>query len=371
MRLGGFLALIVVALAPAMASAATISVVERDGAARVIVTGPLISEDVATMKMKIGPYARGIVEFNSDGGSVIAGIQIGEMVRSRNFSTLVPDNAQCSSACALAWLGGMPRFMGANAEIGFHAVYRASTGRESGVGNALVGAYLNRMGLPDSAVVYITQSAPDSMTWLSLDDAARQGIDVQSLKPESRHAKTNSNGSIQQTTGLDLQQRAMNFVLGLMEQLSDDPASALRFLGSVYATELNYYGTLKDREAVMKSKRQLFRQWPVRKYAVKPDTLRANCDTTVSVCRVTGAMDWTRARASEQKNEYSKGSSEFQYDLMLSERGFGIVAESSTVISQRTTGEAPAERPRRTPSRKWPPFDWPIKWLNSELAPSR
>jgi hypothetical protein len=70
--------------------------------------------------------------------------------------------------------------MGRGAQIGFHAAYTVESGQqtETSAGNALVGAYLNRIGLPDRAVIYITQAAPQSMTWLSLADAAQQGIDV-------------------------------------------------------------------------------------------------------------------------------------------------------------------------------------------------
>jgi hypothetical protein len=67
--------------------------------------------------------------------------------------------------------------------IGFHAAYSSKTGQETGVGNALVGAYLNKIGLPYSAVIYISQAAPNSMTWLSIADAEKQGIDV---KPSFR-----------------------------------------------------------------------------------------------------------------------------------------------------------------------------------------
>jgi hypothetical protein len=45
-------------------------------------------------------------------------------------------------------------------------------------GNALVGAYLNKIGLPYSAVIYITSAAPDSISWLNKPDAEKLGIEV-------------------------------------------------------------------------------------------------------------------------------------------------------------------------------------------------
>jgi hypothetical protein len=73
--------------------------------------------------------------------------------------------------------------MSPQARVGFHAAYSSETGQETGVGNALVGAYLNKIGLPYSAVIYITQAAPNSMTWLSIADAEKQGIGVEPLGP--------------------------------------------------------------------------------------------------------------------------------------------------------------------------------------------
>jgi hypothetical protein len=110
---------------------------------------------------------------SSNGGSVLAGIEIGEAIRLKGFQTLVV--GRCASACALAWLGGTQRFMKAGAQIGFHAAYDSDSHRESGV---VVGAYLNRIGLPYSAVIYITMATPTSMTWLDVSQAKRIGIDV-------------------------------------------------------------------------------------------------------------------------------------------------------------------------------------------------
>ena len=56
--------------------------------------------------------------------------------------------------------------------------------------HALLGAYLNRVGLPYSAVVYMTQNAPQSVTWLSIADAKRLGIEVSPLDPGLRVPKT-------------------------------------------------------------------------------------------------------------------------------------------------------------------------------------
>lgn len=156
------------------------------------VQGELSLSDVDEFRKVISRFPKAIVAFESDGGSVVAGIQIGELIRLKNYKTLVPENTRCASACAIAWLGGSQCFMAASAQIGFHAAYVVRLGQttEIGVGNALVGAYLNKLGLPDRAVVYITQAPPESMTWLSFSEAQQKGIDVALSAPSQDNTQT-------------------------------------------------------------------------------------------------------------------------------------------------------------------------------------
>jgi hypothetical protein len=130
------------------AQAAIISVEPsvRGQPALVLVDGGLEPGDGDQFRSKTSFLSKAIIAFRSDGGSVIAGIQIGESIRLKAFTTFVPENARCASACALAWLGGARRFMAAGAQIGFHAAYNSSSGQETGVGNAIVGAYQTRSG---------------------------------------------------------------------------------------------------------------------------------------------------------------------------------------------------------------------------------
>jgi hypothetical protein len=164
--------------------AATVDVVSLgpNKPALVTVSGTFDLNDKDVFLRKIGSLSSAIVAFDSEGGSLVAGLQIGEIIRLKNFTTVVLDQTRCASSCALAWLGGTKRFMGMTAKIGFHAAYNGETRQVTGPGNALVGAYLNRIGLPSAAVIYITTASPDSITWLSKSDAEKMGIDVLSFE---------------------------------------------------------------------------------------------------------------------------------------------------------------------------------------------
>jgi hypothetical protein len=50
-----------------------------------------------------------IVVLESDGGSAVAGLVIGSVIREKHFTTLAW--RQWASACATAWLGGTKRMM--------------------------------------------------------------------------------------------------------------------------------------------------------------------------------------------------------------------------------------------------------------------
>jgi hypothetical protein len=168
---------------PAVAAKISVTLQASGRPTLVTVEGVLTASDGDQFIVKTAPLQTAIVILDSDGGSLVAGLQIGEAIRQKKFSTTVATGRRCASACALAWLAGVPRFIGADGKIGFHAAYHSDSGRETGVGNALVGAYLTRLGLSYAAVVYITEAAPHEMTWLSITDAVSRGIQVSLSNP--------------------------------------------------------------------------------------------------------------------------------------------------------------------------------------------
>ena len=177
MRLCISIASILFVTTPAVAATVTVRPETPDRPIVVVVEGSLAAFDEDQFAAKTAPLSSAFVAFSSDGGSLVAGLRIGEAIRRKRFSTIVPDGRRCASACALAWLGGVERFIGISGKISFHAAYDAASD-ESGVGTAVVDAYLSKIGLPYEAVIYITQTASNEMTWLNMSDAARRGIRV-------------------------------------------------------------------------------------------------------------------------------------------------------------------------------------------------
>jgi hypothetical protein len=118
-----------------------------------------------------------MVAFDSPGGNLLAGLKIGETMRARGFGSLVPDGSTCASACAIAWLGGTKRYLASNARLGFHAA--SGENGISAPGNALVGAYMARLGLREDAVYALTAASPYDIAWLDFSSARDLGISVE------------------------------------------------------------------------------------------------------------------------------------------------------------------------------------------------
>ena len=163
-----------------MATAASIRAQDLGRSNAVVITGDIDPTDDREFARVVGSLKDPLIFLGSRGGSVIAAINIGKFIRMRGWSTVVAEDQMCASACGLIWLGGVNRFMAPTARIGFHAAYRVEgeSQVESGAGNALVGAYLNALGLADRAILYITSPAPTEVRWLSLADARALGITV-------------------------------------------------------------------------------------------------------------------------------------------------------------------------------------------------
>jgi hypothetical protein len=145
----------------------------------IFISGPLEYRDDVKFRVVTSETKKAMVMLSSPGGSLDAGLSIGKQIRIAGYSTLVGGRL-CASACALAWLGGERRYMNADSKIGFHAAYvhDGEFKRETGLGNALIGSYLAKLGLSDKAITFITSAPPDALNFLDLNQAREQGIDA-------------------------------------------------------------------------------------------------------------------------------------------------------------------------------------------------
>jgi hypothetical protein len=177
-------------LLPVAADAATIEVVplkDKQFRSIITITGKINDGDHRAFRDKLSSAPQpAIVAFNSPGGHLIAGLNIGEQIKAAGLATLVPSMMTCASACALAWLAGSPRYM--QGKVGFHAVFNEKDHEISSVGNAVTGAYLNKLGLQYPAIVFITTAPPSTVEWLTKARAMNVGIVFNGDDPTSAPA---------------------------------------------------------------------------------------------------------------------------------------------------------------------------------------
>jgi hypothetical protein len=125
------------------------------------------------------------VLLDSPGGLAQEGLQIGKLVSSLRLETAVASKTMCASACGFIWLAGKRRAVEEGGRVGFHAVYLSDEQQSiSSSGNALVGAYLSRLGFNDLVVVYVTEAAPRELRWLTPRDASFLGLEVAWAQPQ-------------------------------------------------------------------------------------------------------------------------------------------------------------------------------------------
>jgi hypothetical protein len=162
--------------------AADISVIAgKDGSVDlIIIKGDITAEDEKKFKQIALNTEFATVVLDSRGGLLRPAIAIGKTIRIKEFATAVVD-AECLSSCALIWLAGDVRYMAKNSKVGFHAAYIEDKDGKTipaATGNALVGSYLNSLGLNESIVAFVTRAGATEVNWLNKEGADRLGLPV-------------------------------------------------------------------------------------------------------------------------------------------------------------------------------------------------
>ncbi len=326
------------------ADAAVIELRHRDPAPPlVVVTGDFEPSDIDTFRKTVAPLKKATVSLKSDGGALVAGIRIGTLIRSKRFATLVPDGALCASACAVAWLGGVKRLVGKDAGVGFHAAYvmRAGTAAESGPGNAILGAYLNQLGLSEKAIRYVTYADPTTIHWMTIAEAAEHEITVASAgAPPAAASRPAAANAVRDYPDGSPERRAIDFVRSIVARWSGRAGTNGDALAALYTDVVLYHGKPLPRDAVLTRKRRLAERQSERSYAIRAPSLAATCTDAGGVCQVKGVMEWEVRNARAKTS--ARGITSFDYSLVLEGDTPQIGAESGS--------DAENEKPQAAPN---------------------
>lgn len=273
------------------------------------------------------------VTFSSPGGNLYAAMKLGRAIRQAGLNTLQIRQTECSSACALAFLGGVTRY----AMPGSLGVHRSSFSEgyqiEADEAAAQVQAviadvlsYLGEMGVDSGLLEIALRYDQTDMRYLSGSEMAAlrvtTGVD----------ATTQQSASIEPIAPVDIRRAeatALAFVHSVVEAHMSSPEAALRSVRRDYASLVDYFGKTATLQHVLADKRKYFERWPERVYRIREDSLNVICST--ASCRVSGLYDWFVR--SYPRNRQASGTANFSFvvDVTQSPR---VVSEMSEVVSR-------------------------------------
>ena len=195
-----FLAATVV-MSATSAAAVEISMEHGNATSKIIVTGKIESGDAKRFKDFWDENAydsfRFIVSLDSPGGSLMDGIEIGQFIRKsgahteiRRYSPLAKGQyyreekpgAECHSACALAFMGGVEREVAEGGKIGFHQFYGGTSTSTSEAMertqliSAFLAGYLRDMGAKPELFEHMSGTSPGNMFVPSASELAALNI---------------------------------------------------------------------------------------------------------------------------------------------------------------------------------------------------
>ena len=119
----------------------------------------------------------GLVVLDGPGGYLGEALLIGGEIRRLGLSTAVAPNGRCASACAVVFLSGRVKYMGAGSNVGLHSASYPD-GRASREGTDLMAGYLRSIGVPRAILRRMAQTSPNQIRWLSGRD--RRALKIQS-----------------------------------------------------------------------------------------------------------------------------------------------------------------------------------------------
>jgi len=108
---------------------------------------------------------------DSDGGYLQPAAKIARMLRDRKIISVVDTQAECVSACALVWAGGLGRLYWRTSAVGVHSA--SENGEEtpdSMITTTRLARELKAYGAPPAVIGKVVATEPGDLTWLTPAD---------------------------------------------------------------------------------------------------------------------------------------------------------------------------------------------------------
>jgi hypothetical protein len=131
-----------------------------------------------------------------------------------------------------------------------------------------------------------------------------------------------------------LEDAARTFAEAYYSTWSGSNDTAMAFVRQAYAPSVTFFGNPRSAAWIADYKRPFTERWPVRRYAIRPASLRVDCNDAARSCVVEGLVDWD-ARA-PSRDAVSIGLASFTLGMVfpLGQAPL-ITSETSSVIERR------------------------------------
>ncbi|TAV92049.1 hypothetical protein [Rhizobium leguminosarum] len=312
-----------------------------------------ISDDPVAFAGEVAQFKPAFITFRSVGGNVVSAMKIGRMIRALGISTLQIRSAECASACALAFVGGVRR----SAEAGSIGVHQASFSDDAALDSktavtavqamtAEIIGYLTEMGVSPQLLQLSLSVESSDMRYLTSSEMANWGVttpgalggtDVASTLPAApaQNAAPSKDASASSQSA-DPSRAALAFIAKYHDAWSLPNSQAMAFMRQAYADSVDFYGKQASMADVLKDKESFAERWPDRAYSVRHGSETVSCIVT---CRISGTVEWFSR--SVQRGKVSSGIADFQ--VVWDPQSKKILAENSKVLK---ADKGPAEPSR-------------------------
>jgi hypothetical protein len=162
-----------------------------DGTRYILVEGNFdFEDDPEKFADSIRAHSPAFVTFNSPGGNITKALEIGRMIRVFKLATVQRRGLECSSACALAFLGGLVRL----ADPGSIGVHKSSFSETTEMNandavsavqemTAEVIAYMVEMGVDPALLQLSLKYESDDIRYLSRSEMTQYKVITDSIEP--------------------------------------------------------------------------------------------------------------------------------------------------------------------------------------------
>lgn len=159
---------------------------------------------------------------------------------------------------------------------------------------------------------------------LSQARAACQGGRVASVTPSAQPRP-------EQAGALDGRARA--FVEDYMRRTEGRTEDVLAFVRNSFGAEIRYYGKVVPNAQVVEEKRRYLTRWPERRYRLRADTMRVQCDEAQASCLMAGELDYDVR--DPRAPRASSGGATYELRVVFTQSGPKVVEESGRTLARK------------------------------------